>query len=85
VSPTSAYLGLAMMRLGAKGQTRKEISKGLGLPDNEENAKGFSDLIHELAVYLLIFLSGDKCGFTRANENCSRLKTLEWLSPTEFT
>lgn len=50
VSPVSAYLVLAMARLGAKGQTHKEISKGLGLADDEQNEKGFSDLLTELTV-----------------------------------
>jgi len=46
----SAYLALAMARLGAKGITEQEISKGLGLGSKEELAHGFPDLLGNFSV-----------------------------------
>jgi serine protease inhibitor len=54
ISPLSAYLALAMARIGAKGQTELELSRGMGLGSNEANAQGFNDLLDGFSVLIII-------------------------------
>ncbi|XP_065333053.1 serine protease inhibitor 42Dd-like [Cloeon dipterum] len=48
VSPLSAYLALALTRLGAKGATEGELSQGLGLESSNQHDAGFSSLFKSL-------------------------------------